>query len=98
MDEDDELGSYTDLPDEIRAQLEQARTAVDVAVRDYVRILRSADFPDDPPYIQGWVVGCEWTNVTLERGNAGGRDVIAPEGQMLAVGSGLGQYIVNRYA
>lgn len=51
----------------------------------------------DPPYLQAWVIGCEWTNMRLEQEDKGGRDVIAPEGQTLSNGAGLAAYILSRY-
>lgn len=98
MDDGDSASTrYNDFDDERRERLEEARDRIDAAIKDYISIVREDDFADDPPFVQGWLVSAEWTNVEAERDNWGGRDVIAPHGQMLSVGHGLAAWASTRH-
>lgn len=84
------------LSDEERQErTENARDALDRAVRDYITAMRGGE--DDDPYVQAWAVACEWTTVELERDRMAGRDVITPDGQLISTGAGLGNYLVRRF-
>lgn len=58
-------------------------------------ILAEYNFPGDEPFVQGWAAAVEWTNVELERDDAGGRYKITPIGQMLSTTEGLGAYLTD---
>ena len=84
-----------EITDEYRAKLDVARIEVGKAVDKYIQLLRGPVYPDDPPFIQGWVVGVEYTNIWMEKENKGGRDIITPEGQMLSLTEGLGAFVAR---
>lgn len=98
MDGDEPLSlGYLAWAEERRARFDAARDRIAAAVSDCIQILREDEHPDDPPFVQGWMVAAEWTNVAAERENWGGRDTIEPHGQMLSIGTGLGAWAANRH-
>lgn len=88
---------YTEWDDERRARYDAARERVATAINDCVQIMREDEHAADPPFIQGWIAAAEWTNIAAERENWGGRDIVAPHGQMLSVGQGLSVFAANRH-
>ncbi|MDT0211230.1 hypothetical protein [Curtobacterium sp. BRD11] len=98
MSDDSPLsGGYMTWDDERRARYDEARERAATALADLARIHTEDEFPDDPPYIQGWIAAVEWTNVEYERSNAGGRYIFSPFGQMLSVGAGLADWARHRH-
>lgn len=85
-----------EMTDEHSALIAETRSAVDKAIKDYIQAIRGPAFPDDAPYVQGWAVGVEWTNIWTEQENIGGQDVLTPYGQMLSITAGLGLLISKR--
>ncbi len=97
-DNDEPLSrGYSDWDDDRKARYDAARDRVAAGIADCVNILREDGFADDPPYVQGWVVAAEWTNVEAERDNWGGRETITPHGQMLSTGLGLSAWAAHRH-
>jgi hypothetical protein len=90
-------GGYLSWDDERRGRYDEARERAAKALADLARISNEDEYPDDPPYIQGWVAAAEWTNVDLERRNQGGRYIFSPFGQMLSVGAGLADWMRQRH-
>jgi len=84
-----------DITEEYQAQIDAARIEVGKAVDRYTQLLRGPAFPEDPPFVQGWAVGVEWTNIWMEKENKGGREIITPQGQMLSLTEGLGAYVAR---
>lgn len=90
-------GGYMTWDDKRRARYDEARERAAAALADLARISSEDDYPDDPPYIQGWIAAVEWTNVEFERSNTGGRYIFSPFGQMLSVGAGLADWARQRH-
>ena len=97
MNNDEQLEGYTDWDDEKRARYDAARDRLSAAINEMAAITAEQQFPDDIPFVQGWVVAIEFTNVELERDNAGGRYLFSPNGQMLSVSAGLALWAVERH-
>lgn len=84
-----------DITEEYQEKIDAARTEVGKAIDHYVQLLRGPSFPEDPPFVQGWVACAEWTNIWMERENKGGREIVTPQGQMLSLTEGLGAFIAR---
>jgi hypothetical protein len=97
MDDEPISGGYMTWDDERRARFDEARERAATAIADLARIQAEDDFPNDPPYVQGWIAIAEWTNVEFERSNSGGRHIFTPFGQMLSVGGGLADWARQRH-
>lgn len=98
MDDDEPVTSgYMSWDDDRRARFDEARARVASAIAELCSIQEEDEYPNDPPYVQGWIAAAEWTNVDLERSNRGGRHIFSPQGQMLSVGEGLADWARTRH-
>lgn len=91
------MSAWGDLSDDAKAELDVERAEIETHVRRYIEIMRGDQYPGDLPFVQDWVLACEWTNVELERDDKAGRDVIMRDGGTLSGALGLGVYIRDRF-
>jgi hypothetical protein len=89
---DYEPSGYITWEPERQQRYDAARARVADALTELVTIASEDTDHMDPPFIQRWMVSCEWTSIELERNDAGGRHVFAPQGQMLSVTAGLSEW------
>lgn len=85
------------IEDELQAAVDAEIDAIRPHIARIVQLRYQEEYPDDPPYVQGFIVAAEWTNVDLERTNQGGISVASPRGQALSMSRGLGMYAVDNY-
>lgn len=101
MSDDDEISDWQRLPPEKRQHAIEIKQKLGALISEYLDTIRTDEdeyvTTDDRPFIQAWVIGCEWTNIRLEQEDKGGRDAIAPEGQTISNSLGLAAFITNRY-
>ena len=88
---------YIDWDEQRKARYDDARERLQAALAECIKIQHEdddeIDTVADAPYLQGWVAAAEWTNITLEQTDRGGRSTVYPQGQMFSVGIGLGDFI-----
>lgn len=75
------------------AALEEQREIISKAISEFVRLASQAD----DPFVTGWVIGVEWTNVGMEQAQQAARNAIAPNSQMVSASQGLGLFVVDSF-
>ncbi|MFD6093994.1 hypothetical protein ACFWGN_17910 [Oerskovia sp. NPDC060338] len=79
------------------ADTESEAAAKELIAKGLTLLCESSNPDQDGLYVQGWIIAAEWTSIELERTQRAGVITFCPEGQMITVSRGLGDYIDDKY-